>query len=103
MSTQTDMNLVELEELVVFLNKVLNIEKLKQTKFSLSNIKDINSKITLYTGFPSYLTKKAFYGFLGPAADNLKYCKKQEDPYLQSGEENKHFVRNVCYNSKSSS
>ena len=32
---------------------------------------------------------KAFYDFLGPAADNLKYSKKQEESDIQSGAESK--------------
>ena len=89
-STHTDMDLIEMEELVMLQNKVLNLEKkLEEAKFSLSNIKDEESKVIFYSGFPSFLTLKAFYNFLGSAADNLKYSKKQEESDIQSGAESK--------------
>ena len=53
MSTQTDMNLIEIEELVILQNKVLNLEN-EEAKFRLSKITDDDSKVTLYTGYPSF-------------------------------------------------
>ena len=35
------------------------------------------------------MTLKAFYDFIGPAADNLKYSKKQEEFGIQGGAESK--------------
>ena len=42
-------------------------------EFSLSNIKDDDSKISFYTGFPSYATLTACHEFLGPAVNFLVY------------------------------
>ena len=94
-STQTEMNLAE--ELEMLRSKVLNLEKkleevekmVKEAKFTLSNIKDDDSKVTFYTGFPSFSTLRAFFYFLGPAVDSLKYSKRQEEADIQSGTENK--------------
>ena len=55
----------------------------------LSNIKDDETKVTFYTGFPSFSTLKACYDFLGPSVDLLKYSKKQEDCDVERGAENK--------------
>ena len=78
-------------------SKVLNLEKkleeaenkLEEAKFTLSNIKDDDSKVAFYTGFPSFSTLKAFFNFLGPAVDSLKYSKRQEEADVLSGAENK--------------
>ena len=78
-------------------SKVLNLEKkleevekkVKAAKFTLSNIKDDDSKVSFYTGFPSFSTLRAFFYFLGPAVDSLKYSKRQEEADIQSGTENK--------------
>ena len=45
--------------------------------------------VKLYTGFPSFSTLGAFFCFLGPAVDSLKYSKRQEEADIQSGTENK--------------
>ena len=88
-STQTDIDTNEMEELVSLRNKVESLErKLEEAKFRLSNIKDDDSKVTFYTGFPSFSTLKACYDFLGPSVNNLKYSKKQEESAIQSGVEN---------------
>ena len=55
MSIQTDMDLVEIEELVMLQNKMLNLEKkLEEAKISLSNIKHDESEVIFYTGFPLF-------------------------------------------------
>ena len=68
MSTQTDMDLVKIEELVIFRNKVLSSEKKQEeVNFSLSNIKDYESKVTFYTGFAVFFNNESiFTTFLAP-------------------------------------
>ena len=93
--TQTEINVAE--ELDLLRSKVLHLEKrseeaenkLEEAKFTLSNIKGDDSKLAFYTGFPAFSTLKAFFNFLGPAVDNLKYSKKQEEADVLSGAENK--------------
>ena len=59
-STQTETNVAE--ELEMLRRKVLNLEKkleeaenkLEEAKFTVSNIKDDDSKVTFYTGFPLF-------------------------------------------------
>ena len=65
-STQTEMNVAE--ELEMLQTKVLNLEKkleeaenkFGEAKFKLINMKDDDSKVAFYTGFPSFSTLKAF-------------------------------------------
>ena len=68
--------------------KVLNLEKkleeaenkLEGAKFTLSNIKDDDSKVTLYTGFPCFSTLKAFFNYLAlllTASSILKGSKRR--------------------------
>ena len=56
-------------------------QELAEQKFRLFNIVDNNSKVTFYTGFPSYGALQAFYKYLGPAVDNLRYssCEKTNE------------------------
>lgn len=71
-STQTDVCQLHLEEIADLQSKVISLEKkLEKAKFRLDNIKDDDGKITFYTGFPSFLSLKAFYTFLGPSVENL--------------------------------
>ena len=106
-STQTEMDLADL---AMTESKVLNLEeklnetekklrevekKLQESKFSLNNIKNNDTQVTFFTGFPSFLTLEAFYNFLGPAVDNLKYSKKQEESNLQSRTESKRLRQRI--------
>lgn len=89
-STQTDLVMDEVEILVSLKDRVANLEKkLDESQFRLCNIMDNDSKVTFYTGFPSFSTLKAFYTFLGPSVNHLKYSKKQEQSDIESGIENK--------------
>ena len=45
--------------------------------------------LLIYTGFPSFSTLEAFFNFLRPAVNDLKYSKKQEESDMQNGVENK--------------
>ena len=50
--------------------------KYQERKFCLANIKNDDSKISFYTGFPNYDTLKACYEFLGTTVDFLVYDSK---------------------------
>ena len=63
--------------------------KLEEANYTLSDIKGDDSEVAFYTGFPSFSTLKAFFNFLGPAVDSLKYSKRQEKVNVLSGAENK--------------
>ena len=90
-STQTDVCQLQLEEIADLQTKVISLEKkLEKAKFRLDSIKDDDGKISFYTGFPLFLTLKAFYTFLGPSVENLKYSKKQEELDIRSSIEKKH-------------
>ena len=76
LSTQTDLAMEEMESLVSVRERVTVLEnRLEKAQFRLSNLINDDSKVTFYTGFPSFATLNAFYIFLGPAVDNLKYSK----------------------------
>ena len=91
-STQTSSIQVEDNESAMLRYRIAVLEKeLEETRvkgmFRLANIKDDDTKINFYTGFMTVL--KAFYDFLGPSVDHLKYSKRQETTDSQSGIENK--------------
>ncbi len=48
-------------------------ENLKQQKFTVDRFKSNNANFELYTGFQNYETFKAFYNFLCPACERLRY------------------------------
>lgn len=52
--------------------------QIERQKFRLANISHHDSKICFYTGFPSYLSLKACYDFLGPATNSLSYSSRTE-------------------------
>ena len=86
-STQTEVQMGEIDDLK---SKVMELEKkLEKAKFRLDNIKHDDGRVTFYTGFPSFPTLKAFYNFLGPSVENLKYSKKQEESDILNSVENK--------------
>ena len=60
--------------------------KYQERKFCLANIKNDDSKISFYTGFPNYDTLKACYGFLGTTVDFLVYDSNKQ---LLDGEPSK--------------
>ena len=49
------------------------IDKQGPKFFRLENRKHSDKLVHFYTGFQSYETLLAFYEFLGPSVDNLKY------------------------------
>ena len=86
-STQTEVQMEEIDDLK---SKVMELEKkLEKAKFRLDNIKHDDGRVTFYTGFPSFPTLKAFYDFLGPSVENLKYSKKQEESDIFNSVEKK--------------
>ena len=60
--------------------------KYQERKFCLANIKNDDSKISFYTGFPNYDTLKACYEFLGTTVDFLVYDSNKQ---LLDGESSK--------------
>ena len=90
LSTQTNLSMEEMESLVSVRERVTVLEnRLEKAQFRLSNMINDDSKVTFYTGFPSFATLNAFYIFLGPAVDNLKYSKQQDQIDVVSGVEKK--------------
>lgn len=90
LSTQTDLAMEEMDTLVSLRDRVAVLEdRLEKAQFRLCNITDDDSKVTFYTGFPSFSTLNAFFIFLGPAVHNLKYSKTQEQIDTVSGIEKK--------------
>ena len=61
------------------LNKVKNEnELLLGRQFSLDKIKDDDSAILFYTGFPSYQALISFYKFIEPKLGKMQYWKGQQ-------------------------
>lgn len=70
--------------------KLIEVEKEKEIllerQFSLDKIKDDDSAILFYTGFPNYTSLIAFYNFLEPKLQKMQYWKgeklmKESQPY----------------------
>ena len=83
---------VEMLEKQVFTleEKVLQLEKEKEAllarQFSLDKIKDENSAILFYTGFPNYEALMSFYNYIEPKVSKMQYWKgeklmKESQPY----------------------
>ena len=52
----------------------MKIKSIKfQQKFTVDRFKSNNANFELYTGFQNYETFKAFYNFLCPACERLRY------------------------------
>lgn len=51
----------------------------EKRRFCLFNIRNDDSRICFYTGFPTYAALKACFEFLGPAVNSLTYCSKQNE------------------------
>ena len=67
-------DLSRMEHRVQELEREVNRLKAGQnTAFRLENLKNDDSKVAFYTGFPSYAHLKACFDFFGPAAMNLQY------------------------------
>ena len=53
---------------------VMNLKaKVTTSKFCIENISRDDEEVTFYTGFPNCICLKAFYDYLGPAVNDLKY------------------------------
>ena len=70
--------------------KVLQLEKEKEAllarQFSLDKIKDENSAMLFYTGFPNYEALMSFYNYIEPKVSKMQYWKgeklmKESQPY----------------------
>ena len=83
---------VEMLEKQVFTldEKVLQLEKEKEAllarQFSLDKIKDENSAMLFYTGFPNYEALMSFYNYIEPKVSKMQYWKgekllKESQPY----------------------
>lgn len=78
------------EELAVFKEKLIEVEKermiLLACQFSLDKIKDDDSAVLFYTGFPNYAGLIGFYNFIEPKLKKMQYWKgeklfKESQPY----------------------
>lgn len=63
-------------------------EILLSRQFSLDKIKDDNSAILFYTGFPSYKALVSFYNYIEPKLEKMQYWKgerliKGSQPYQE--------------------
>lgn len=67
--------LTELKSKLAVITKELEMKKeqFKSQILRLSHIKDNDSKVSFYTGFPSNKTLEACFKFLGPAVSQLQY------------------------------
>ena len=83
---------VEMLEKQVFTleEKVLQLEKEKEAllarQFSLDKIKDENSAMLFYTGFPNYEALMSFYNYIEPKVSKMQYWEgekllKESQPY----------------------
>ena len=52
----------------------------KKREFKLDNLKDDNSAIQFYTGFPSYKTLVTFYEYFEPKLSKLQYWNRRDAP-----------------------
>ena len=60
------------------INELKNENKiLLEQQFSLDKIKDDDSAILFYTGFPSYQSLMSFYSFIEPKLSKMQYWKGQ--------------------------
>jgi len=68
------------KELIEQLKETVKIleAKLTETRFCVENISKDDQDLIFYTGFSNYTSFKAFYDFLGPAVDDLKYWGSQD-------------------------
>ena len=100
MATQTEMNKEQVEELLTLQKKVATLEKQLEkansmTMLQLSNIKDDETKVTFYSGFPSFSTLKACYDFLGTSVDLIPRNKRIVT--LKRGQRTSVFVKDFCH------
>ena len=84
--TLLDLKLADCEEKLVEV-KNENVILLSR-QFSLHKIKDDNSAILFYTGFPSYKALMSFYKYIEPKLENMQYWKgerliKESQPYQE--------------------
>ena len=71
------------------MEKLIEVEKeevLLERQFSLDKIKDDDSAILFYTGFPNYRSLVGFYNFIEPKLQKMQYWKcekllKESQPY----------------------
>ena len=76
-------------ELADCMEKLIEVEKeevLLERQFSLDKIKDDDSAILFYTGFPNYRSLVGFYNFIEPKLQKMQYWKgekllKESQPY----------------------
>ena len=77
-------------ELANFKEKIIEVEKEREIllacQFSLDKIKDDDSAIIFYTGFPNYAALISFYNYIEPKLTKMQYWKgekllKESQPY----------------------
>ena len=70
------------EELAVFKEKLIEVEKEREIllarQFSLDKIKDDDSAVLFYTGFPNYAALIGFYNFIEPKLKKMQYWKREK-------------------------